>query len=138
MKPIFKWILGIVLGLLVITALVALAVFGHGWFGRGDFFGRQGGELGQHMGIMGRGFGLMNSPLGWLGFISMGLIRLGGLVLLIVGIVWLVNRFNHHTRLTPVTLPSTPVRTCSNCSKPVQVDWSVCPYCGSNLSENKT
>jgi hypothetical protein len=143
MKPVFKWILGIVLGLLVIAAVVALIFFGRGWFGHGGFVVRP-GMMGRGFGLMGRGIGLRASPLGWLGFVSMGLINLGGFILLILGVVWLVNRLRYHGTPPPVTAPSLPEHTCSNCSKPVQVDWKVCPYCGNNLigeanaSESKT
>jgi hypothetical protein len=143
MKPIFKWILGIVLGLLVIAAVTALVVFGRGWAGHAEFVGRH-GMIGKDFGMMGREIGLRGSPLGGLALISMGLIRLGGLILLILGVVWLVNRRSHQMKPLPVTSAALPEHTCSNCSKPVQADWKLCPYCGNNLageadfSESKT
>jgi uncharacterized membrane protein YphA (DoxX/SURF4 family) len=132
MRPIFKWILGIVLGLLVIAAVTAMVFFGRGWAGHAELIGRHGM------------IGLRGSPLGGLAFISMGLIRLGGLILLILGVVWLVNRWGHHAKTLPAASPVLAEHKCSNCSKPVQADWKLCPYCGNNLagetdiSESKT
>ena len=143
MKPIYKWILGIVLGFLVIAAVTALVFFGRGWSGHAEFIGRH-GMVGKEFGMMGREFGLRGSPLGGLALISMGLIRLGGLILLILGVMWLVNRRSLQMKPLLVTSPALSEHTCSNCSKPVQADWKMCPYCGNNLvgeadsTENKT
>ena len=93
-------------------------------------------------GYAGRGF-LSTGPVGWLG---MGLFMLGRLlfplllVALIVGLA--IALFRRPARqVAPVQAipnplpPQPPVTsemagTCSNCGKPLQADWAVCPYCG--------
>ncbi len=80
--------------------------------------------------------------LGLLGLLFGLLVRLGLLALLVIGFVWLVRS---------LTRPAIPVQSnppapaaavepvaagsCPSCGRPVQADWSHCPYCGTNLKE---
>lgn len=63
-------------------------------------------------------FGLL-MPLLWLG-------------LMILGIAWLARAvFNPRDQGTP--MPAA-VPACSECGRPVQTGWQVCPHCGHKLS----
>jgi len=119
MKSKTGWILAITLGLVLLLVLPGLFMMGRFWAGG------YGGMMGP--GMMGR-FGYMN-PLGFFGMALMWLIPIGVLVLLVIGAVALVNG------LTKPGDPATPVsdRKCSNCGKPAQSDWTICPYCGKSL-----
>jgi hypothetical protein len=136
MKKIWKWIIGIVLGLIVLAVLVGAAFMvrsnfhadavnrevrgGGGWGGCGPGMMPFGGP-GWHM----RGYGMMGgviSPLG--GFLG-GLISLGLLALVVLGIIWLVRSLR---KPLPVV-----VSTCGKCGNPVQPDWNNCPNCGNKL-----
>lgn len=119
MKSKTVWILVITLGLLALLVLPGLFMMGR--FGLGGYSGMMG------PGMMG-GFGYMN-PLGFIGMALMWFVPIGLLVLLVVGAVALVNG------LTKNSSPTSPVttRTCSNCGKPAQSDWTICPYCGKPL-----
>ena len=139
MKTVWKWILGIVLGL-VVLALILGAVFmarshmvlrafdrdvrGFGWDGRG--YGMMPfGMYSMH------GFGMM--PFGG---IFGGLLSLGFLALVVMGIIWLVRSLRRPVHVeTPVVNPAvvTPpaaTHACPKCGNPVQEDWKHCPNCG--------
>lgn len=80
---------------------------------------------------MGGGFYSMH-PFGWGGMLIGWLIPAGVFFLLLVGLFALVNRL-----IRPMGAPPPPAgtaRTCPNCGKPAQGDWSTCPYCGHKLS----
>ncbi len=131
MKRAWKWVIGIVVGLLVIAALVSVPLLMHGRFLAGDFDGRggwQGRELTPSFGPGGhmRGPGMMGYYGGMLSFggLFMGLIQLGFLGLIVLGIVWLVRT------LRQPKPAAVALGTCAKCGKPVQADWSNCPYCG--------
>lgn len=115
MKNAWKWILGIVIVLAVLTLLpylwrVLFPAYGYGMMG---------GYYGYPM--MG-GYGMMGfTPFGML---FMWLIPLGSLALLVLGIVWLVNA---------VSGSKAAARLCAHCGRPAQADWKTCPYCGNAL-----
>lgn len=113
------WILAIALGLILLLIVPGLFTMGRYWAGG------YGGMMGP--GMMG-GFGYMN-PLGFFAMALMWLIPVGGLVLLVVGAVALING------LTRSGYPASPMsdRKCSNCGKSAQADWTTCPYCGKSL-----
>ncbi len=118
MKKVWKWILGILMGLVVLAILFCLPfLFRAGCPAFADGYG---GGFGWHMGGFGgmpmmRGFGFL--PLG-------GLFGLGVFALIVLGIIWLVRALR-----APRILP----RTCAKCGKPSQAEWNTCPYCGKAL-----
>ena len=147
MKPIVKWILAIVLGLIVLLAVpgVFLLVWRLGFGGHMSGFPmmRVSPLWGHYPGMM--------LPFSGFGLLLRCLIPAGFLVLVVLGVVALVKGLGRTTAtssvaapapisapvstLTPAPAPElAPERTCANCGKPVQADWSVCPYCGHALS----
>lgn len=138
MKKIWKWVFGIVIGLIVIGAIVGvvLMVQSH-WLARGDVNGAiLPGYTYRHPGVFpnndnGRGFNYyhMGGPgmMGY-GFMPFGglmwIFPLGFLVLVILGIILLVKALRK---------PQTAVvgmHACKNCGNQVQDDWKNCPHCG--------
>jgi zinc-ribbon domain len=169
MNKTLKWILGIVIGLVVIAILagVAFMVFEH-WGGgfrmvetsRVQPWGYErqmpnralpdgktpNGEMpyrGMPMHPY-EGFPMARyRPLGGLGVIIGSLLCLGVFALIVLGIIALVRaitRRPHSAEIAPpaapVTAPvsispdTTPTHPCPNCDRPVQDDWTHCPYCG--------
>jgi zinc-ribbon domain len=147
MSRALKWILGILLGLVIVAVLAGLAIAVFGGFGYGMM--RQGFRMvGPGYRMMGPYvYGMHNfSPLR---SIFGALLGLGFLVLIIVGIVALINALVRSNRpaqtitpaqtTPPAQMASTeptpaPTQTCSNCGKPVMEDWKNCPYCGNPLT----
>ena len=155
MKTALKWILGILIGLVL---LAVIAVAGYFIFTQWNvagvmmrprvftpFEGRRSMPF-QPYGMMPyQRFGGF-FPLRLIGS---GLFCLGFLALLVLAVVALV-RVMRQPRLasviptpapvaTPIPMPEAPeapitTRNCSNCGKPVQEDWSHCPYCGNTLT----
>jgi hypothetical protein len=147
MKPVWKWVIGIVIGLVVLAMIVGAAFLVRAYlplhvvsaqaipstgqaprqFDERGFGMRGFGMPGPGMRTFGgHGFGMMGRgmlPFG--GFFS-GLFSLGFLALLVLGIVWLVRSLR-----TPK--PVEAVQPCGNCGKPVQAEWRNCPYCGKKL-----
>lgn len=115
MKNTWKWIIGVLAALLVLSAL---------FFAFSPYFGVHGMMTWRSHPMMG---GFKYFPLGgfWMGFgmSFMWLIPLGLLILAAYGLVSLVNKPN----------PPAPSRNCPNCGKPAQADWKNCPYCGTGL-----
>ena len=137
MKKIWKWVIGIVLGLVVLALLVGVGFAFHAGAGRfseraWNGFGRDGRGFGMMpYGGMHRGFGMM--PFG--GFFG-GLIFLGVVALIVLGILWLVRSLRKPA--TPVApaatvIPVAPAATCRNCGNPVESGWRNCPHCGKKL-----
>ncbi len=140
MKPVWKWIIGIVIALAVI-ALVVGAVFlvrtylpmnrvvtqvQPGFTPRGfDDRGFPGQRFLMPRGNM-HGFGMMGWGMMPFGGIFSGLFSLGLLALVVLGIIWLVRSVR-----TPKQ--TVAMKTCGNCGKPVQEDWKNCPYCGKKI-----
>ncbi len=135
MKMIWKWIIGIALGLVVVAVLAGAAfMFRTGFRGCGiqGWGGSGWNERGRDMMPFGDwqvrvpgmvGFGGMMSP--FRGLLS-GLILLGVMVLIVLGIIWLVRTLYHpHPALTD--------HACLKCNQPLQPGWNNCPYCGTRL-----
>jgi hypothetical protein len=139
MKNTWKWIIGILLGLIVLAILVGVgfafrmhSVAGgmRGWRGSDDGF-RQGYGM-MPFGGMHRGFGMM----GFGGGIFGGLVQLGVLALIVLGIVWLVRKLRKPAMpVVPVApvAPAAPTAACPKCGEPIENDWKVCPHCGKKL-----
>ena len=122
MRKAIGWILAIVAVLLL--ALPVLWMISGMW--------GYGGMMGGY-GMMGRGYGFYN-PLGWLGMALMWLVPVGIIVLLVVGVAALVNSLLRPSNGSSQTFPPATGRTCQNCGRSAQADWTTCPYCGQKLS----
>jgi hypothetical protein len=153
MKTALKWILGILIGLVLLAVVVAAGYFIFTqWNVAGvmmrprvalPFEGRRGVPLEPFRMMPYQRFGGF-FPLRLIGS---GLFCLGFLALIVLGAVALV-RVLRQPRVAavtpapaaaPIQMPEAaqnPVatRNCSNCGKPVQEDWSHCPYCGNTLA----
>lgn len=143
MNKTLKWIL-ISLGILVGLLLIAMVVFHFVGFGRGNYGTLpydldRGGLYGRDL----RTFGRM-PMMGLMPLMGFGLLRgffgLGILALAVIGVVLLIrNGKTHEAAKTASAQPAVvenpaaaaePERTCKKCSKVLQSDWAVCPYCG--------
>lgn len=138
MKRVWKWVIGIVLGLLVLAVLVGVAflvrgnfhalsaetIVKPGWHSRGPMMGPFTGP-GFHMRtpvmMGGRRMGLFSG-------IFKGLFSLGLLALVVMGIIWLARSLRRSK--TPVVMPVAAMRACTKCGQSLQEDWKICPYCG--------
>ena len=125
MKPFWKWVIGIVLGLLALAILAGIPLAMHSWRPAGLEVAWGGSGWGM------RGFQRMPMMHGFSGpgFMSFGgifagLFQLGLLALLVVGIVWAVRA---------VKAQRLPARSCTKCGRAVQEDWKVCPHCANKL-----
>jgi hypothetical protein len=150
MKKVWKWIIGIVIGLLILITLAGAA-----FFVRSNFFGYRlisRVEPGWHMrsfemnpnikpdrdfrspnivpfnrqGLYNRGCGLMNV----FGFMPFGnlfgwLFYLGLITLIVLGILWMIRNLR-----TPFP---TVILKCEKCGGQIQPGWKNCPYCGKKL-----
>ena len=147
MKKVWKWIIGIVLGLIILAVLV-----GVGFMMRGNFhvnraelpnsrsFSERGPEMmpyggfGSHM----RGPGMMGYGMMPFGGLIGGLFALGFLALVVLGIFWLVRSLRKPKvvdvpAIMPAAMPAASVNSCNKCGRPIQDDWKVCPYCGKKV-----
>jgi hypothetical protein len=151
MKPVWKWIIGIVAVLLIAALLVGgfflvrnvlpmhrvvvQSLNQSQGFGQRGFDNRNFGPEGMMPGFgmrgygMHGGFGMMGGMLPFGGIFS-GLFCLAFLALVVLGIIWLVRRTKTPA---PVPQPAAVMHSCQNCGKPVQDDWKNCPYCGKKL-----
>jgi hypothetical protein len=151
MKKVWKWVIGVILGLVVIAVLIGVGfvVWNNMHFFRGAAevnrgFSQRGPEMmpyggyGWHM----RGpdmMGFRAAPFA--GFFG-GLLTLGFLVLVVLGIVWLVVRLRSPkpVEATPSVptivsepIPAAALNPCKKCGRPLQTDWIVCPHCGKKV-----
>lgn len=154
MSKTWKWIIGILIGLLILAVLVAIPFgmhqfasgytaqfpargldrdFGPGMMGRGE------GNYDWHQGMMGGSQGFSHPMAYGFGFFAFGIFRLiiplGVLGLAIYGVIALFKR--RPASIAPAeAVPSTPVvssRSCGSCGKPAMDEWKNCPYCGNSL-----
>jgi hypothetical protein len=135
MKKNWKWIIGILLGLVVLAVLVGV---GFAFRVGGEMHGLRGlgGQEGRGYGMM--PFGGMHRGFGMMGFggIFGGLAQLGVLTLIVLGIIWLVRKLRKPVILAaPVApvAPAAPTAVCGRCGEPVENGWKVCPHCGKKL-----
>ena len=148
MSKVFKWILYILLGLVILVVVAGVVFAGFGVL------------RGYRYEMMGPGIRLMEPNIRMMGAYNYHnlvgsifgvLLCLGVILLVVVGIVALVyaltqrNRPIQNTPITQVTAPPVevvsptaeevvPIRTCANCGKLAQHDWNTCPYCGNTLT----
>ncbi len=152
MKTAIKWILGILIGVVLLAAVAAVGYFVFTRWDGISFMMRPRVLMpfeGRRMPIQPFG-GIPYQRFGGffpLRLIGSGLFCLGFLALIVLGVVVLVRVLRQPGQaaiiaapaVAPIQMPEpvqTPAvtRNCSNCGKPVQEDWSHCPYCGNTLS----
>ena len=156
MSRTVKWIIGILIGVIVLGALVTVGflAFNHGagriWM-MDDVPGMHSWRnerlqpwRDMPMHPYGRMPGSRIIGFSPLGFILGGLLRLGLLALVVVGVIALIRglwrpRPAVATPVQAVQPPSEPfnpvVSTCPNCGFAVQESWKHCPNCAHDLSE---
>ena len=147
MKTVWKWIIGIVLGLVVLAVLVgvgfmlrsnfhadrAVVQFSRGFYERGPGMMPYGGF--EHM----RAPGLLGRCIRPFGGFFAGLSSLGFLALVVLGIIWLVRSLRTPKPVVfvpaamPVAMPPAIVNPCQKCGRPLQDEWKVCPHCGKKV-----
>ena len=157
MKKVWKWIIGIVAGLVILAVLmgVAFLVRGnmHGYgteeFGYRDFNYRGPGYFQPGPGMMPYGgynhmggYGMMGYGFSPFGGLFGGLVSLVFLALVVLGVIWLVNRLRAprpYESSTVVAATMSPAaiagvtHPCQKCGRPLQNEWNVCPYCGKKV-----
>jgi hypothetical protein len=143
MKKVWKWIIGIVIGLIVVGALIGMVCLAKShWSARTEVMGAaQPGYFWHHPGFIPndagrcdmyslpqRGFGMRGPGMMGYGRMPFGglmwVLPLGFFVLVILGIVWLIKALRK-PKATPIL-----VHACKYCGKHVQDDWKNCPHCG--------
>jgi hypothetical protein len=144
MKKVWKWIIGIVLGLVILAILVGIGfmLFGNFHFYRMAMQNSNNLPQGYRNMMPSRGFG-MRMPMMGFGMMPFGgffgsLLWLGFLVLAVLGIIELVKHLRTPKLapgavVQPATMPAVAVPVCKKCGKPIQSDWKVCPYCEEKL-----
>lgn len=163
MKPVWKWIIGIVVGLIVVAALVGAAFLVHGYLMSGHVVAAirlPAPNTGQgSQGNQPRGFGMPGNRVpnyrmpgngtpyygmpgfGWHRHGMMGfgpMMPFGGMIfgLFCLGLLaLLVIGIVWLVRRPRAVQPvAAPVLSaCPKCGKPVQADWNNCAYCGKKL-----
>jgi hypothetical protein len=122
-----SWVQVAVFGIVaLLVLLIGISFLPFGWRGGWGL----GGMMGP--GMMGGWGGWGFSPFGWIGMIFMWLFPLGFLVLLALGGVWLFRQVTQGPAAG--SPPAVLGKACPSCSKPVQTDWHLCPYCGQELT----
>jgi hypothetical protein len=150
MSKTLKWILGIVIGLIVVAVVLAgVGLVVSRWHGgyammggpelRG-WDGRRGWSDDQMPMMRDRSFPMGAArPFAPLWTLGIGLLCLGGLALIVLGIIALVQVIRRPTpqpaAVAPAGEPATAAtHPCPSCERPVQDDWAHCPYCGTDLA----
>ena len=156
MKPVWKWMIGIVVGLVIVAALVGAAILVRNYlpfrhmalqvqkiqpgqqlqpgqpvrpFGNRNF-----DEPGFGMRRFGMpGFGMHGFGGHSFGMPGWGRMPFGGFLggLFTLGLLaFLVLGIIWLVRGLKTPKPAVGTHACANCGKPVQADWRNCPYCG--------
>ena len=143
MKKSWNWVIGIVLGLVILAVLMGVGfmvrnnfhVYRAGALESRGFYERGPGMMpysgfGSHM----RGPGMMGYGLMPFGGILGGLFSLGFLALVVLGIIWMVRnlRTSKPVEVSSV-LPAAVINPCKKCGRPIQEDWKICPLCGKKV-----
>lgn len=143
MKKAWKWVIGILLGLVILAVLIGVGFLVRSNFRvyRAEALGSRGfsergpgmmpyGGFGSHM----RGFGMMRFGLMPFGGLIGGLFSLGFLVLVVLGTIWLVRSLRTPKPVeASAAMPDAVVNPCKKCGRPIQDDWKNCPYCGKKV-----
>ena len=130
MRKLWKWILGVGAGLLVVLLVGASFARRFLWMSSGNMTGQTGVP-------MGGGFsdgcgGVFGGPMFGMWNMGGGLMMLGMFIvpLLLVGLI-VVAAVLIMRGSQPVVVQAHPVAIlCGSCGKAVQENWVVCPYCG--------
>jgi hypothetical protein len=151
MSKTMKWIVGIVIGLVVVAAIVSAGFLvagqwaGPGWnaearaekpWDGGRAMPRQEMPMRPYRGEFYRGNGGYSfSPLR---MIVGGVFCLGFLALMVLGIIALGRVALRPSKPAAPAIPAAaptppPSLACPSCERPVQSDWRHCPYCGNDL-----
>jgi hypothetical protein len=162
MSKALKWILGILIGLIVVAALVTIGFlvadrigWGHGMMDVRTVQPWRDGRIMPWRDMPMRPYSrLYQQRVGGffpLATIAGGLFCLGVLVLIVLGIIALVRALRRPAQVSaapvappppepaPATTPAQVVtHPCSTCGRQVQDDWVHCPYCGADLSGSTT
>jgi hypothetical protein len=145
MNKTLKWVIGILIGLLVVAAIIAAGYFafarwyGPGWMvGMHDFRSWEGRrimpihpfEYWKRPGVRVGGFFLLRMIPGFL-------FNIGILTLIVLGVIYLARALKGPQ--LPSSQPPLPPTAqtpgaCPSCGRSVQADWSHCPYCGNPLA----
>ena len=151
MKKVWKWVIGIALGLVILAVLIGVgfmvwnnihlyrgvAELNRGFSQRSPGMMPYGG-----FGYQLRGPGMMGYRMNPFGGFFGGLLMLGLLVLVVLGIIWLVGHLRSPkpveaaaavSATTSESMPAATLNPCKKCGRPLQADWSVCPYCGKKV-----
>ena len=144
MKTSTKWILGILIGLVVVAVLVALGFFAFGsWDRPGMIIGPRAFRYWEDRGEV--PFPRMPMrpermmPMVWFGvspwrMFAGSLLWLGLFVLIVLGVITLAHGLRRPAQAVVAPVQSiSPARACPNCDRPLQPDWVHCPYCGHDL-----
>ena len=143
MKKVWKWIIGVVLGLVILAVLMGAGFMrrsnfhatrfqtldSRGFFERGPGMMSYGGF--EHM----RASGMMGQCMLPFGGFFGGLLSLAFLALVVLGIIWLVRSLRTQKpvivpAVIPAEMPAAIVNPCKKCGNPLQDEWKVCPHCG--------
>lgn len=159
MKTSVKWILGILIGLLIIglvavTGYYLLSQMTFASFHLGSRYDNPWDNYPGNRLPMPHEWGMRTFRTGWVipfGFLASCLLCLGVITLIVVGVIALVRSQSRPKTtatqappasvITPGTIATPapaseaePVQACPSCQRPTQPDWAHCPYCGARLS----
>ena len=150
MKKVWKWVIGIALGLILLAVLVGVGFLVRNSFHiyRAETFNLRGFSDESPWRMPLGGFGHMRGP-GMMGFGMLpfgglfgGLLSLGFLALVVLGIIWLVRSLRSSNQValsaptpvaTPAVLSEVNINPCKRCGEPLQDEWKVCPHCGKKV-----
>ena len=138
-KNTLFWITGIVLVAVLLLFVPSMLMFGRGGFMHDGGYSMMDGysNTGPSSTMMGGdydGYGMMGDYGGYSmmgsGWMTFGWIIPVFILILIIGAgVWLGNSLTNRG----INSSASPARTCSNCNKPAEADWKVCPHCSVSL-----
>ena len=129
MSNIWKWILGVGAGLLVLLLVAAPFATRFLWMTGSYMTGQSGVPMGGFPGGCG---GIFGSPMFGMWNMGGGLMMFGMLIvpLLLVGLVVVAVVVIIRRPQTVVVQAQPAAISCAACGKAVQENWVVCPYCG--------
>jgi uncharacterized membrane protein len=154
MKTSTKWILGVIIGLLIIAAIVTVCyVAVNRWHFTGWMMERRALQPWND----GRNAPWRDMPMhpnfrmpgqrigGLMAFSVIGvIIRRAIPILILLALVILIFNLRRPVQSAPAQTPSQaampgpagPTHPCPHCGRPAQEEWSHCPYCGTELTSS--